>query len=227
MFAKDIILFAGQGSTVLAFDKSSILSTSTIASRFVKSCHEAFLSDLESIPTEARSAVEQTRKALTTPESLANPPPSLSADPIAQSVTLYVHQILDFISYTRSADPSQRAPLSPIETAGFCSGVLPAVIVALCPSPEADEFLETAVVGFRLAFWIGLRSALFCERVVDESSKHLPWSLTVRGLAAAEIERLLKEYNGSVSANVGQNRIGANQLGHRKTRHFHFEFPPS
>ncbi|KAF6241145.1 hypothetical protein HO173_000939 [Letharia columbiana] len=61
-----------------------------------------------------------------------------------------------------------------VETAGFCSGILTAAVVA--SSPSVLESIDHGVDAFRLAFWTGFQSAVYCERLLGRS-----WKI-IRGL---------------------------------------------
>ncbi|KAL1636985.1 polyketide beta-ketoacyl-synthase [Diplodia intermedia] len=191
MLSGDIILFAGQGAA-LSSGPASKSSSSATATRFLKACHDAFLAELSSLSASERTSVGDIEKAFPSPNSLLDP--SATTSPVVEGITLYIQQILEYISYATdgTAGPSRLA-----ETAGFCSGILPAVIVSLCPYPDSQSFLDISTEGFRLAFWIGLRSSLFCRNLAGDSGADLPWSLTVQGLTVVELEELLREYNST------------------------------
>lgn len=134
-------------------------------------------------------------------QSLIDPQVHTSA--VVQGVVLYIQQILDFISFAGDdTEDSLSDSTSISETAGFCSGILPAIIVSVCPHPGSPEFLDIAVAGFRLSFWIGLRSSLFCRNVAGDDAGNFPWSLTVQGLELEQLETLVAQFNESVSPYV-------------------------
>jgi len=193
VMSQSIILFAGQGSS-LSFDDNGILSTSKAAARFIETCHESLLAEFRSLDPTERLALEEIIGLFPSPSSLIKP--AVEDHPVIQGISLYVHQILSFFQYAR--DP--RAALSKIsESAGFCSGILPAVIVSLCPDPESADFLQSAVAGFRLAFWTGFRVSVFCRSLAGDNARKFPWSLTIQGLSVSELEEVLTAYNQSVS----------------------------
>ncbi|KAF2818864.1 ketoacyl-synt-domain-containing protein [Ophiobolus disseminans] len=189
--SRDILLFAGQGSS-LSFDEVRILSTSKAAARFLESCHEALTVEFRNLAATEKLAVEGIVHLFPSPSSLTNP--TVQDHPVAQGIALYVHQLLEFFSYVENSHTRNSEIL---ESAGFCSGILPAVIISLCPDPRSLEFLQIATTGFRIAFWIGLRASLFCQRLSNDETRGFPWSLTVQGLAVSELEELLTAYNES------------------------------
>lgn len=188
-----IILFAGQGSN-LSFDERDILSKSTAATRFIEKCHKFLLAELQSLDPTEKLALERTTGLFSSPSSLINP--AVEDHPVVQGISLYVQQILSFFQYAKDPDVAH-SRIS--ESAGFCSGILPAVIVSLCPDPESADFLETAISGFRLAFWIGFRVSVYCKSLAGSNEKTSPWSLTIQGMSVSEVEELLTSYNQSVS----------------------------
>src|SRR4051812_33414550 len=116
---RDILLFAGQGSSLL-FDEFRILSTSTAAARFLDACHEALTAEFDSLAPTERLAVEGIIHLFPTASSLINP--TEQDHPVVQGIVLYVRQLLGFCSYVESA---RKHDSEIIESAGFCSGVLP------------------------------------------------------------------------------------------------------
>ncbi|KAK0615280.1 hypothetical protein B0T17DRAFT_647009 [Bombardia bombarda] len=89
--------------------------------------------------------------------------------------------------YQGQKDPSQ----APIETAGICTGVLPAILAASFSSYHSAQFQKAAVNGFRLAFWIGFRVSLFCRSAAGEMWQDHAWALSVFGISAEELEAKL------------------------------------
>ncbi|KAF2280129.1 ketoacyl-synt-domain-containing protein [Westerdykella ornata] len=200
--SRDIILFAGQGSD-LSFDKVDILSVSAIATSFLEACHNALQSDLKSLTAAEKRAAGDLLDCFPSPNSLLDT--RLQKNPVVQGLSLYTHQILEYIAYWSE---HTEEPPTISETVGFCSGILPAVAISVCPSPESPDFIEVAVDGFRFAFWIGLRDALFCRKVVGDKWRSFPWSLTIHGLSRPELEKLLLEYSQTTSAELAP-RIAA------------------
>lgn len=191
---KHILLFAGQGS-IHSVDKTHLLSTSAIATNFLEQCHKALVAELEAVPPTEKSSVEGIIDLFPSPSSLIDP--TTQDHPVVQGISLYIHQILEFILYTEDSDFDGEGVI--LESAGFCSGILPAVIISLCPFPTSKDFQHLATIGFKVAFWIGLRVAIFCNTFSEKNAKDHPWSLTIQGLGVSELEALVTGFNASVS----------------------------
>jgi malonyl CoA-acyl carrier protein transacylase len=198
MSSEVILLFAGQGSrTIFSSASSEILLHKATRHRTaflaLERCYEAFANDLSLLTSNERSILtEEEVKSLTTPEDLVKPSTALIENPVIQAVTFYLHQVLEYILYTVSKEDKEE-PDTLSEVAGFCSGILPALVVAAAPTIESPQFLEYTVGAFRLAFWIALRSALFSQAIAGTTWRDLPWSLVVAGLAKEELEAVLTE----------------------------------
>ncbi|KAF9631050.1 conidial yellow pigment biosynthesis polyketide synthase [Lasiodiplodia theobromae] len=197
MVYRDILLFAGQGSSSFGPDHvntrtADILASSHTANSFLKACHEALITELDTLDdNDKRSLPDDMRSSFNTPESLIDPPSRLCSNPVVQGTTLFIHQMLEFIAY----ESALNSPPELVETSGFCSGVLAAIVTASSLSPRSPDFVDTAVHAYRLSFWIGLRNGLFCRRVIGGSRDGSSWSLTVLGMPAHELEGLVNEYN--------------------------------
>jgi hypothetical protein len=189
----DIIVFSGQGSS-LTFVKTRTLSSSAIASQFVEACHEIMLTDFQRLSPTERLDVDKIFRLFPSPSNLIDPP--VQNHPLVQGILLYIHQILDFISY---AEESKNYKTSISETAGFCSGILPAVIVSLSSCPNSTDFVKIATTGFRIALWISLRVGILCDRLTDGDITDHPWSMTICGLSVPEVETVLTDFNQVVS----------------------------
>lgn len=209
MVYRDILLFAGQGSSTFGSDHvnartADILASSHTANSLLKACHEALLTELDTLDdNDKRILPDGMRSSFNTPESLVDPPSRLCSNPVVQGTTLFIHQMLEFIAY----ESALNSPRELAETSGFCSGVLAAIVTASCPSPSSSNFVDTAVHVYRLSFWIGLRNGLFCRRVIGGSRDGSSWSLTVLGMLAHELEGLVDEYNKAVSPGPHPNQV--------------------
>ncbi|KAI1335917.1 ketoacyl-synt-domain-containing protein [Xylariaceae sp. FL0016] len=191
----DVLLFSSQGSSshftvdVLANLEKHDPRIKVEAQDFLRRCHKALHDEFESLDTEEKESLGSwIFSQMDRPETLIRPPPMCQSHPVIESTTFHVHQVLDLILYRYKEQATTIA-----EAAGVCSGMLPAVLVAASFSTH-DEFLECAVEIFRVAFWIGLRTHLFCIR----RSKHkslAPWTLTVSGSTFREIQDPVAQYN--------------------------------
>ncbi|CAP61360.1 uncharacterized protein PODANS_4_40 [Podospora anserina S mat+] len=87
----------------------------------------------------------------------------------------------------------------PVETAGVCTGVLPAALAASYPSYLSPQFVRAAAQSYRLAFWIGLRVSQFCSKAAADTWRDLPWALSIFGLPVDQVERTLTQYIDEMS----------------------------
>jgi malonyl CoA-acyl carrier protein transacylase len=204
MSSEVILLFAGQGSRTIFSSTSSetLLHRVTrhrTASLILKRCHEAFTHDVSTLITNERTILtKENAQSLTTPEDLVKPPAALVENPVIQAVTFYLHQILEYALSTVSTEDKEE-PDTLLEVSGFCSGILPALVVAAAPMIGSPQFLDYTVGAFRLAFWIAIRSALFSQAIAGTTWRDLPWSLVVAGLDEEELGRALTETQSHVS----------------------------
>ncbi|KAI9661312.1 MAG: Type I Iterative PKS [Bathelium mastoideum] len=195
---KDFVLFAGQGSKSIFSERVAsrlleFLHQDSLACRFIQACCDSIVTDLSAAAAIAPQCFDETLvENLGAPEMLVKPPPSLHDSPLVQATTLYVHQILEYIIYVKNADHEQPSSQPNIvETAGFCSGMLPALLVASSPDLSSDKFMAHAVGGFRLAFWITFRSAVFSQNIAGGSKTSHPWSLVLFGHSRKQVDDLL------------------------------------
>lgn len=192
-----VIIFGGQGSaTLLSRQTASTAAgdarSSPKAAIPLSRCHAAFLEEVQSIGDGRRAVFQDQTDFFLSPEDLLAPKSSYHNNGIVQSVTLCLYQLLRYLSVFERSSTSYRSALnSVLETAGFCSGMLPAVVVA--SSRMVQEFIDFSVEAFRLAFWIGYRSTLYCQKVPGMQWKDIPWSLVVTGL---DRDQLSKELDG-------------------------------
>lgn len=198
MASEVVLLFAGQGSrTVFSSPASETLlhrvSRDRIGSLILEHCHEFFVQDSSTLTCDERGILtEEDARSLTTPEDLIRPSTALAENPVVQAATLYLHQILEYVLYAASEE-GRELPSTLSEAAGFCSGILPALVIAADAAIESPRFLEFAVGAFRLAFWIAIRSALFSKAIAGTTWRDLPWSLVVAGLHREELETFLTD----------------------------------
>jgi hypothetical protein len=73
------------------------------------------------------------------------------------------------------------------EVVGFCSGVIPALVVAT--STSIEDFIQGSDNAVRLAFWIGYRVASFCEDRAGPQWRARPWSIALSGLKEEDVVR--------------------------------------
>ncbi|KAL9620218.1 MAG: hypothetical protein Q9160_005227 [Pyrenula sp. 1 TL-2023] len=194
-----IILFAGQGSPNLFSEQAAstaahIARSSPLASILFSRCHAAFLQELSSLDDNMRQEISLDVESFFSPESILKPDASYHKNPIIQSTTICIHQLLEFLSFVETSELDFKSALHLVtETAGFCSGVLPAIAVAA--SQTSEDYLHYGVTAFLTAFWLGLRSSLYCQKLSSGSSDDLPWSLVITGLKQREVQTKLDEFS--------------------------------
>ncbi|KAK4205573.1 putative polyketide synthase [Triangularia verruculosa] len=196
----DILLFPGQGSTSHFSDHETIQQildqlgdNQAVFQGFVQSCKVHFQEEYDSLPPEDQSSIGAAQDILDflqDNQSFLTPPPALQSHPVFETTTLFIRQVLELILYQSRQDGSDR----PIETAGVCTGVLPAALAASYPSYLSPQFIRTAGQSYRLAFWIGVRVSQFCREAAGDAWRDLPWALSVFGLSVDEVEQTLSKY---------------------------------
>jgi malonyl CoA-acyl carrier protein transacylase len=199
-----VLLFAGQGSrTTFSEEAAKALlekvSQNDFAIQALSACYDAFVQDHSTLSEEEKHMFTDADLTLyTSAQDLVRPSSTLHENPIAQATTLYIHQILEYVFYAASGDDETTNP-HVAETAGFCSGILPAIAVAASPLVESSQFLSHVVAAFRVVFWTAIRSAMYSKSIGGSQWKDTPWSLVVAGISRPELEAFLGEYRFTVS----------------------------
>ena len=200
-----VTVFGGQGSRSL-FSKEAVsralnnVRRSPTAAFLLSRCHAAFLDELLHFQNDFSASVIDELTPLTRPEDLLSP--SVSPDnPIMQGVGLCVHQLLEYLAYAvpESLSVDSTLPIQIDEAVGFCSGVLPAVV--LCSSSTVRQYIDYGIQAVRLAFWIGYRVAEHCEAQYGHGWMEFgPWAmaLTGRQLDHEEVKNRVESFNAKV-----------------------------
>lgn len=196
----DILLFPGQGSTAHFSDRDGLNAVLEALGKdgqafdgFVQDCRAAVGADYESLASDEQAGLgdpDDLRRVFQNNDSFLMPPPQLQSHPVFETLTLYLRQILELVLYQARND----APAHSIETAGVCTGVLPAILAAAASAYLSLHFFKGAIQGCRLAFWIGLRNAQFCRRLAGDCWRDRPWTLSVFGLPTGDLEEKLNGY---------------------------------
>ncbi len=196
---KNVVLFGGQGSPSLFSPHTASIAShdaqsSSAATILLSRCHAAFLEEVFNIgsaPTEIFGSEED---FFSRPAKLLAPDPVYHDNPIIQGTTICLYQLLRYISSV-SSFPSVDLDSylqQTCETAGFCSGILTASVVS--SSKTIQQFIDFGVEAFRLAFWVGYRSSLYCQKVLGCRWKQLSWSLVVLGVDRKQMLAMLEEF---------------------------------
>ena len=208
---RDLLLFTGQGSSSHFTDSATfdgLLLQLGEPDReayhtFADTCLKAFRSELQSLDQNEQSIFENVKlnvfNAFNTSRALLLPPQSYQSHPIIETISLYLRHILELFVY----QSRQSGENIVVETAGLCTGVLPAILSSSFTAYNTSEFISAATQGFRLAFWIGLRSALYAKQKAGKEWQASSWVLGVFGLTVEALEDKIESYNnGSVSLGV-------------------------
>lgn len=203
---RDVLIFASQGSShhltkpessdglreLLGEDEELAFDS------FLNQCQKVFRTEIDSASPEEQSVLGvEARHTFTDPRAFIVPPKSFQSHPVFETITLYVRQVLELLLFE-----SQKGGHHIIETAGICTGVLPAILAAAFSSYGSPDFIQAAVECFRLAFWIGLRAALFCRHASPELLNADPCVLSIFGVSAQKLEEKLADYSKDQSVCV-------------------------
>ncbi|KAK7978163.1 hypothetical protein PG988_005653 [Apiospora saccharicola] len=134
---------------------------------------------------------------------LLKPKVQYHTHPVVQATTIYLCQLLHYISETQHGSASYEETFGKLrEINGLCSGLIPATVVAR--SRSLDELVASAVHGFRLAFWVACRTHLYTlglkrgDHVGDHDGEHsnleATLSLVTRGLSRGQVEEKLSQH---------------------------------
>ncbi|KAF7183364.1 hypothetical protein CNMCM7691_003563 [Aspergillus felis] len=206
-----VAFFGGQGSRAVFSQEASATAIrharrSRTAGKLLASCYNAFVQELSNASEQEHGQSVLTELAeLTSSELLLSPPATQQSNPIIQGVSLLIHQLLSYLNHVETFAASPEPPLSLQaitskydEVMGFCSGIIPALIVAT--STSIEDFIQGSDNAVRLAFWIGYRVASFCEDRAGPQWRALPWSIAVSGLKEEDVVRFnSKDGNETVS----------------------------
>ncbi|KAK0669809.1 putative polyketide synthase [Cercophora samala] len=196
----DVLLFPGQGSTSHFSDHETVHQIldqlgqeQAVFDGFVQSCKDHFQEEYSALSPEDQSSIgdaQDISDLLQDSKTFLTPPPALQSHPIFETTTLFIRQVLELILYQTRSDGSDQ----PVETAGVCTGVLPAALAASYPSYLSPQFIRAAAQSYRLAFWVGMRVSQFCRRAAADTWRDLPWALSVFGLPVDRVEQILTQY---------------------------------
>ncbi|RPB02892.1 ketoacyl-synt-domain-containing protein [Choiromyces venosus 120613-1] len=181
-----IPVFSGQGSLSIFSPKARAVaakdSSSPTGSIFLDAVHHAFIEELSSLTAEERSKSGVTLSDFPIPKSLLEPKEKYQTNAIIQGTTLCLFQLLRYLSYVENTPDLkfENLPSKFLEVSGFCSGSLPAAVVA--SSRTIVNFLSNSLETFKLSFWIGYRCELFrIAESVPEEKELLSWGLVIFG----------------------------------------------
>ncbi|KAI0437520.1 hypothetical protein F4803DRAFT_570691 [Xylaria telfairii] len=195
----DILLFNGQGSKEHLSDRDTVVDlekhlgeANSLFQRFLQQCLDAFHIDCSNLTAKEQIVLgRDSSKFYENTEALLFPPEATRSHPIAETISLYIRQILELIVYSTQSKVHARV----IEVTGICTGLIPAVLAASTLSYESPEFLDSAVHGFRLCFWVGLRSASACHNLLGDGASGPAWVLSTFGWPTNKVQMALTEFS--------------------------------
>ncbi|KAI9884338.1 MAG: Type I Iterative PKS [Watsoniomyces obsoletus] len=197
--ARRIVLFGGQGSSSLfsppaAATASLDAHSSPVAAELLSKCHAALLSELQVLTEDPLKIIEGLVEDFITPEKLLAPGSAHRENPIIQGTTICLYQLLRYLAEVQGNEAGVEHVFPELlEVTGFCSGLLPATVVA--SSRTAREFIEFGVAAYRLSFWIGYRSSSYCQDLLGRRWKDLPWSLVLTGIDRSQVSQALDTFH--------------------------------
>ncbi|KAI0976932.1 hypothetical protein F4678DRAFT_469013 [Xylaria arbuscula] len=195
-------IFGGQGWPGLFNIRSTLVAehdsrSSPHAENLLKTCHAWLIKDASSL---YRDGVEDTAGILSNfgqPDSLVRPPEHYQNNPALQGAFLCLFQLLRYIAEASTPGDFEKSFNQTYSTAGFCSGMLPAIVVA--SSPTIEEFVKNGVQAFRAAFWIGYVLSEYSRNLTESKDyENDPWAYNLTGIGNAETTSLLSRFNSEI-----------------------------
>ncbi|KAL8717978.1 MAG: hypothetical protein Q9225_004837 [Loekoesia sp. 1 TL-2023] len=209
-----VTIFGGQGSTSLFLPRTAEraeenLKSSPLTGILISRCYAAYLNEHLLTSCDASTDLKEfsSQKEL---QAFLNPPTSLQSHPIVQGTTLCVHQLLEYLACTGplTHQVNEGWPQQTDEIVGFCSGVLPAVVVA--SSRTVEEYIEASVQAVRVAFHIGRRVAEFCEAHLGEHWRERgSWAIAAihRDIDIGRLREKVEAFNNTLESNPSEPPI--------------------
>ena len=131
-----IVLFGGQGSPSL-FSGSAVAAaennsrTSLSATILALRCHTASLEAYDSLHAKERQVLGNDIQQFQHLSRLLKPCPEYHRNGVVQSTTICLYQLIQYVTdLERSSQGNGHLADQILETTGFCSGLIPAAVVA-------------------------------------------------------------------------------------------------
>ncbi len=193
-----VLVFAAQGSNHHLSDHATVDrlienlgEEADIFHLIIRKCKDALYVELESLAEEEMSILgNEFYDSFRESRSLLLPPQSLHSHPIVETIALYLRQILELMLFASYQSGSHVV----VETMGACTGIFAAIVAGSFSTYKSEQFIESVVETFRLAFWIGLRASMFCRRTSGESWREFSWVISTFGLPVEEVQEKLSKY---------------------------------
>ena len=200
-----VAFFGGQGNSKLFSEKTAAAAlekakSSSAAALLISRCHSAFLDELLSARTAKSPLVLDELTQVVTPEDLLNPK-AAHDNPIIQGLTLCLHQLLEYLTYSLPPNSTLESALVQYtnEAVGFCSGILPAIVAS--SAKTVCQFISYSVQVVRLAFWLGYRVGEYCEEQLGHGWREQgPWAtaLIARDVDVEMLQERVALFNAEV-----------------------------
>jgi hypothetical protein len=202
--------FSGHGSAAVNKFTTRELAMRDAASPsgsfLLSACHQAFLSELSTLPADTLRATGITLSDYHTVESLISFPTSQIHNVVLSSSTLFLTQALRYLSFAEltTASATPRLPFDHIITSnkqlgvlGFSAGILTACVVAT--SSSVTSYISQAVDVYRMILWMSIRSQLHrhaeLQRIGHSKYDAAPWSMVILGMTKANVEGAIATFN--------------------------------
>lgn len=195
----NILIFSGQGSKLHLSDRSNVETlldylgdSRPLWDQFLQRCLDEFHYECISSSEEVQSVLGiNPNDFYGCVDALLFPTQETLSHPIAETISLYLRQILELVVFAAQSD----VPVRAIEVTGVCTGLLPAILAASIVSYKSEEFFDLALHGFRLAFWIGLRSAAIRSNIIGTQPQDSSvWIHSIFGWPTNELETALTKF---------------------------------
>lgn len=200
MDSRRFIFFGGQGSRLLYSGRPSVCfpnnGSGSNVSLLMSACHAAFLQEVLRSRSHGPVPPWAQFRPPAQPEALLTIPTEYCDNPIFQGVSLCVSQLRTYLA----SDPDLVMHTQSV-AGGFCSGMLPAVVLA--SSTTIDDFIQHSTEAVRLAYWIGFRATELSERIEGEEWQRHPWALSVFRTDKEQLEQVIATFNTRVSGESG------------------------
>ncbi|KAI0103346.1 hypothetical protein GGR51DRAFT_573276, partial [Nemania sp. FL0031] len=204
----DLLLFNGQGTKEVFSDRETVAElknrlgdANSLFNQFLQQCLDAFYFECSDLNEKESTVLGcNSSQFYENTDSLFFPSEAIRSHPIAETISLYIRQILGLVVYAAQSKAHPRI----VEVSGVCTGLIPAVLAASTLSYESPEFLNLALHGFRLSFWIGLRSATACHDLNGDLALHHAWVLSTFGWPIEELQTALAEFSSDQSEDLNR-----------------------
>lgn len=198
-----IVLFGGQGSPSL-FSRSAVAAaehnskTSLSAAILALRCHTAFLEEYGSLRDQERQVLGIDIQKFQHLSSLLDPCQEYHRNGLLQSTTICLYQLIQYVAeWERSSQDNGHLADQILETTGFCSGLIPAAVVA--SSQTSADIIRLGTEAFRVAFWVACRTIIEGQKQIESLNNPDIWSIVVTGFNRSQIDEYLDQFSQQVS----------------------------